>query len=72
MRLMMAFLILAIAVPACLWMLGVVGGDQANDMMGKVAGLVVIIGVAGGAIALVLGRGRRSTPDNSNKPGPKF
>jgi hypothetical protein len=52
---------LASAAMASLWVLGVVGGEEATETLKRILGVVVILTVALGAILLVTGKGKAGT-----------
>lgn len=71
MRLALVFAVLTAAVAAGLWVLGLVGADQAADSAGRIIALVAIVGGSLAAIGFLL-RPTKAPPPDSGKPGPKF
>jgi hypothetical protein len=71
-RILIVFVLFAVAVVACLWIGGFIGGDVAMDAMGKTVGIVAVIGgVLAGTFVLL--KTPKNPNDSSNSgPGPKF
>ena len=69
------FLILGLLTAAllgCLWVAGVISADLFSDTLGRILGMLAILGTTSGLIGLVLQRKKELPPSSTINSGPKF
>lgn len=64
--------LLGVGIIAGLTVMNLISSEQAIDSVGKLTGLLVIVGVMGFGILALSGKAKVSPPDASNKQGPQF
>jgi hypothetical protein len=72
-RLVLILCVIAVAVLACLWVLGFINENQMFDMSGRVIGVIAILGVCAALTYTLLKSPTTNQNDTStSEPGPKF